>query len=251
MKRIVICEGKTDAILVGYFLIKVYGWQFVHNTRLPTLPFDKKNESLCWYVQPARPEFELAVWGAGGITRVPEKLSVAIERTRVEHVQASRFERFVLLIDRDNRTIEQTREMIEGWCDNAGITVAPALTIGQWTQGTIQLSKTPPEPHGISVLPIVLPPTQEGCLEVFLSEALRAIGEDDRQIVDGCRDLVASIPDQPYLSEPRFRPKAVIGATLSIMSPDWVFGDLDEKLTAIEWEKIQDANAAYERLGDL
>ena len=251
MKRIVICEGKTDAILVGYFLIKVYGWQFTRGDKLPALPFDKKNESLCWYSQPNRGGSELAVWGAGGITRVSEKLATAVNRTKADPIADTRFERFVILIDRDARSTDEARALVQGWCAAAGIALEGDLVLGDWAAASIQLEKKPPQAHPIRVLPIVLPPTQEGCLEVFLAEALRTVGDADKNIVDSCRELVSKIPDEPYLVEQRFRPKATVGAALSIMSPDWVFGDLDEKLTAIAWEEIQQASAAYSRLADL
>jgi hypothetical protein len=251
MKRIIICEGKTDAILVGYFLIKVYGWLYSRDRRLPALPFEKQNESLCWYSKPNAPGFEVAVWGAGGIDRVPEKLARIVERTKAEHVPENRFERLVVLIDRDTRTVEEVRNLVEGWYRDAGIELGQGVTIGQWSPGAIQLGKTPPEAHSVRLLPIVLPATREGCLEVFLADSLRSVGDTDRMIVDGCREFVDTVPDEPYLSEARFRPKATIGAVLSIMSPDWVFGDLDEKLTSVEWEKIEDAHAAYAQLADL
>ena len=133
----------------------------------------------------------------------------------------------------------------------AGLGFAGAVTLGGWKNTTTQLKKTPPEAHAVDVLSIVLPPTREGCLEIFLAEALRSAGDPDRAIVDGCEDLVRATPAEPYLREPRFRPKAVVGAALSIMSPDWVFGDLDEKLAAVAWENIQIANDAYSRLADL
>jgi hypothetical protein len=98
---------------------------------------------------------------------------------------------------------------------------------------------------------IVLPATGEGCLEIFLADALLTTGNVDQAIVESCRTLVAATPEEPYLQKPRFRPKAVIGAALSIISPDWVFGDLDQKLTAVAWEQIHAAHDAYALLADL
>jgi hypothetical protein len=251
MKRVVICEGKTDAILVGYFLNRVYGWTYTRDHRMPALPFEKQNESLCWYSHPEKRGFELAVWGAGGITRIPEKLHKIVERTKAEHVGLNRFGRVVVLLDRDERSEDEVRELVGDWYQGAGVQLSEDVKLGTWLSGTLQLDKTPAESHDVSLLALVLPPTQEGCLEVFLAEALRGSGAADREIVDGCRTFVRTIPNEPYLTQNRFRPKAVIGAVLSIMSPDWVFGDLDEKLTAIEWEKIRAAYEAYSRLADL
>ena len=82
MKRIILCEGKTDAILISYFL-KKFGW--IHVTRLVIgLPFDGTNEVLNWYKHQEKPGQELAIWGVGGIDQIPVKLRHIIERTRNE-----------------------------------------------------------------------------------------------------------------------------------------------------------------------
>lgn len=250
MKRIIVCEGKTDAILVGYFLIKVYGWFYSKKTFV-NLPYDKQNEVLNWYTHPQKGDSELAVWGAGGIDRVGEKVASVVERTRAERLPQNRFDRVVVLIDRDNRSVEECVRLITDWLRGAGMAFAGDITIGEWITTETELRKTPPEPHELRALPIVLPPMGPGCLEIFLAEALRSRGDPDRPIVDECRRLVEGVPDDPYLVRRRFRPKAAIGAVLSIMSPDWVFGDLDEKLTAVAWEQIEAAHGAYARLGDL
>ena len=39
MKKIILCEGKTDAFLLGYFLDKRFSWKYIkeHIDRLPKL----------------------------------------------------------------------------------------------------------------------------------------------------------------------------------------------------------------------
>ncbi len=235
---------------MGYFLIKVHGWSYSKNSFLQ-LPVDKQNEVLSWFTRDDRKGSELAVWGAGGITEVGRKLNAVIERTRDERQSGNRFDRLVVLIDRDTRTVEDCKKLIAGWLADAGLQLAGEVILDNWTNGTIDLSKTPPEAHAVNTLPIVLPPTLEGCLEVFLADSLLAVSDHDKTIVEKSRELVAKIPDEPYLLKKRLRHKAALGSALSIMSPDWVFGDLDEKLTVVEWENIRAVNAAYTRLGDL
>ena len=96
----------------------------------------------------------------------------------------------------------------------------------------------------------MLPPSGEGCLEVFLAEALRSASDIDKAIVDGCRGLVDGLPEEPYLRRRRLRSKATVGTVLSIMSPDWVFRHLDQKLIAVGWKEIEVAHRAYGCLGD-
>lgn len=32
MNNLILCEGKTDAILLGYYLIRTFGWEATRNT---------------------------------------------------------------------------------------------------------------------------------------------------------------------------------------------------------------------------
>ena len=50
MNKLILCEGKTDAILLSYYLEKVAGWKYT--TKSPSgLKFKKsnENESVDWY----------------------------------------------------------------------------------------------------------------------------------------------------------------------------------------------------------
>ena len=40
-------------------------------------------------------------------------------------------------------------------------------------------------------------------------------------------------------------------AILSVMSPDWVFSELDERLTLVKWEEIKSVESIYEKLSEL
>ena len=63
MKSIVICEGKTDAILLSYYLNKVSGWGFYSrkDKRKNNIPIrNNKTEEANWYI---RGEDLLVIWG--------------------------------------------------------------------------------------------------------------------------------------------------------------------------------------------
>jgi hypothetical protein len=48
MKEIILCEGKTDAILLSYFLIRKFGWKYIKE-QVVRLPVNNENEVLNWY----------------------------------------------------------------------------------------------------------------------------------------------------------------------------------------------------------
>lgn len=254
MKRVILCEGKTDAILIGYFLIKKFGWIYIKKPEkavLPVLPFDRDNEVLKWYRHPGKPNQELAIYGAGGIDQIPVKFGDVINRTRQERDPVKRFGRVVLFFDRNNRSEAECRDLVEKWIVDNSIETISKLQLYQWSNARIALPKTPEEYYCLRILSIVLPPDSKGNLEVFLTDSIKDESEYDRDLVDKAREFVKSIPDEPYLNKTRYRPKACLGAILSVMSPDWVFSELDERLTRVKWEEIGSVEAVYEKLSEL
>lgn len=251
MKRIILCEGKTDAILISYFLIKRFGWTYIKE-EVVELPVDRDNEVLNWYRHLRKPDQELAVWGAGGIEQLPIKLAHVIDRTRNERTPTNRFERLVLLFDRNDRSEDQCRDLVKKWTtkDNE-LEITGELQLGQWVDARIELRKIPEEYHELRMLSIALPPDGKGNLEVFLTNSIRDQSTHDRFLVDKAEKFIGCLPDKPYLSKRRYRPKACLGSILSVMSPDWVFSTLHDRLTRVQWEEIESVVTVYGKLGEL
>lgn len=250
MKRAVICEGKTDAVLIGYFLSRTFGWRYIKPVPVQ-LPADRKNEELNWFEHPDRRGQEAVVWGAGGIDLIPEKLRHIVTRTRAERNPEYRFERIVLFFDRDQRDDAQCATLASEWIAQSGMILQNALALNRWGNGRTQLEKTPAEDHTMSLVAVVLPPENRGALETFLMDCLGNHSEVDRRVVEGANQLVTMLPREPYLTKRRYRPKAALGSVLSVLSPEWVFGELDQRLLAVEWERIFAVAAGYNVFREL
>jgi hypothetical protein len=250
MKKIILCEGKTDAILLSYFLHRK-GWEYI-NEQVVRLPVNKKNEELNWYQHPEKPDQELAIWGVGGIDEIPKKLSEVVNRTSLEGLPANRFGRIVLFFDRDIRIREDCQKLVQKWIEECSqIKTFDKIILDQWMIVKLNLSKIPPEEYEVQILPIALPKNRKGDLEVFLADCLKDQSEEDKRLVEKTRRFISRIPDEPYLVKKRYRSKACLGSILSVISPDWVFSGLDSRLKLIEWEKIESIVTVYEKLGEL
>jgi hypothetical protein len=250
MKRIILCEGKTDAILISYFL-QQFNWSY---TKKPVinLPVDKNNEVLNWYIHREKPNQELAIWGVGGLEQIPIKLGQVIQRTRREINPINRFSRLVIFFDSDTRNDTECLKLIKSWVAESSLSLVSDLQIGKWLEATTEMTfKTPPESYPVSLLAIVLPPASQGNLEIFLLDCLHKHSNEYRQLVEEARQFIDRLSNQPYLEKQRLRDKAQLGAVLSVMSPDWVFSELDQRLTLIPWEKLQLVYDVYKKLESL
>jgi hypothetical protein len=239
MKRIILCEGKTDALLLG--------WKYTKNEAIK-FPIDKDNEVLYWYDHSEKPDQELAIWGVGGIDRIPIGLSNVISRTRRERgYPDNRFDKIAIFFDRDKRTNGECLELLKTWFKDNQIDIKPKL--GQWLHTVMKLAIN--TDHQLNILPIVLPTKAKGNLEIFLTNSLRDQSVHDKLLVDKTKRFINKIPDEPYLTKDRLRSKACLGSILSVISPDWVFSELDRRLKLIEWEKLESVSLVYSLLGEL
>jgi hypothetical protein len=248
MKNIIICEGKTDAILIGYFLCRVCNCQYAKSNLAVALPVKKHNEVLNWFSKAGNPEPNTAVWGVGGYDRLTLTLADVISRNKSETDPHKRFKRIVLFWDHDKRSDKDCFDVLLKWIQASQLTPIDNVALGIWFRCKTVLEKTPHEDYEMEILAMILPPTGEGELETFLIDSLIKNSDDDRIVVENARNFIDQIPDEPYLRKVRHRTKACLGAILSVCSPDWVFSDMNTRLCSVPWEKILEVAAVYDNL---
>jgi hypothetical protein len=256
MKRIVLCEGKTDAILISYFLERRFNWSYLpdHPMKLPVA--NARNEELNWYrhLQRAGLGQELAIWGVGSVSQIPVKLNVVMENNQRNPRPEDRFEYVVLFFDHDDPT-EACLNTVRNWIAGAGLALTDELQLGEWMNAEIDLlGVTPPGRYQLRLLTIVLPPGGLGALETFLIDCWQQFSDADNQLAQAARAFIEGLPELPkqtYLNHRRLPDKACLGAILSVFSPDGLFQKIDPKLKNVPWEQIEDALAVYGRLEAL
>jgi hypothetical protein len=251
MKKIILCEGKTDAILISYFLEK-FEWQFSKKVMQINLPVDKDNEVFSWYRHPNKPDQELAIWGVGGYSNIQLKLKYITEsiQSQPEKQSQNRFNKIVLFVDNDTGSFKEHISDMDEWFKSSGIDLLDKIELQEWLNAEVELLGNQ-QKYPIQLLSIILPPESKGNLEVFLLNALKESSSNDGFLVEEAEKFINKIPKEPYLLKSRLRQKAWLGSVLSVMSPDWVFTSLDERLKKVNWENLELAFTAYQKLRDL
>ena len=105
MKNIILCEGKTDAILLSYYLSKVCGWEFLDKkenrrfkARLSSMKIDNAgNQNFDWYFCD---NDILCIYAVGS----KDNFSDALEQVAAINLQTSseKFSKVALISDRDD-----------------------------------------------------------------------------------------------------------------------------------------------------
>ncbi len=246
---IIICEGKTDAILISYFLEKQYGIKFTKANPPVDLPVQHKNQTLNWYSKNEDIKPSIAIFGAGGIDNIPKALCEISERNSKEKNEELRFAKIALYFDTDTREEAGCKELFCNWLTNAGYEYEKDKAIlDNWFKASITLAGSNANKFLINFFGLALPCGSKGALETFLLDCLQKRCNEDDKIVKEAKNYIDKVKEVSYLNKKRFPQKAALGSVLSVLSPDWVFTEIDDKLKLVEWKNIISFLSSYKEL---
>jgi len=248
MKSVILCEGKTDAILISYYLGRTKNWLHLKNPKkagLTSLPIrNEENEFADWYTCDGR---YLAIWGVGS----KDNFEYAIGKILEYNISArgdSTFQKIVVITDRDQLDADQQK--LEELCRHfARLGVNVQIQNRRWV--------TSPYHDGfgnemnLDILALVIPFDKKGALETFLLDALSRKDEEDRKVVEASIEFISSLNSQKYLLAERMRVKAELAATLAVMYPDKVFTPINNLLQEIPWEKYPDIQEGFREIEEI
>lgn len=241
MNKLILCEGKTDAILLSYYLGKTVGWKFVKKgpSGLDIQQPDD-NESISWY---KKGDDYLLICGVGGKDNFGNFFN---ERIKTPLVTTNAFEKIAIVTDRDDRGGEEIcvslSEDMSGFFSDIRDRV--------WCKNTYRdgfgIEKT------IELLLVIIPKEHSGALENVM---LSAISEDsyDKNIVEKAAAFIEQmrIEADKYLSTERLQLKAHLGVTWAVQFPEKVFSMIDEQINSVRWEEYETLKECFGILKEL
>lgn len=241
MNKLILCEGKTDAILLSYYLESTCGW--THRNAPKTLAVkadESKGESAYWY---RKGEDSLLICGVGGKDNFGSFYKNKIEPAMIN---SSAFSRMAVVTDRDDRQ-EKSIQM-------SFLTMfRPVITDIKndvWVTNTYYNSFL--QQVSVEFLLLIIPADQEGALETLLLEAI-AEQEYDKNIVQRSIAYVNEIEPiaDRYIGKKRLKLKACLGVTWAIQYPEKIFSFIDEQIRSVKWEKSQILAHCFQNLKQI
>lgn len=235
MYKIIICEGKTDAILVSYYLEKVANWKHISKIkRLPNLSL-QLNDELNWYHNGSS---YLAIWSIGGNSNFSKAIETIEKYISVANFEES-FSKIILLTDRDTGVVQDIVSNL--------FSLIPGISSATPQNNSLhsfELNNQFDQQISFEVGIIVIPFEVEGAIETFLLNSLASDSQELKDIILIVEEMIDNTIIAPsYLPKTRDKLKAKLGVTLAIISPEKVFSELHIILQGIQWEKytlIQD-----------
>ena len=242
MIRIILCEGETDATLLGYYLNKMAGWTYNKKPKYLQLRFSPQDNK-CFLPYRNENGDELFICGVGGKDGFKNFLNEYLyEVIYTSHKEEKQF-KIAVITDRDKTDIKEIEDDVVEQMSRIGCDVVNRT----WTNNVFLNSFQ--QECQIEFLLVVIPQEKEGALENLLMDSLAENGYD-ANIVTKSKHFVSDsiIEIERYVSSERLKVKAQLGVVLSIMNPDRVFSLFDEYIKAIPWEKYQILNECFSEL---
>lgn len=256
MKSIILCEGKTDLILLSYYLGKVRDWSHFNRERKYKDRaerfniLDKNTQNYEWYWNAS--EDLLCIYAVGGIESLRDGLAQVLSIT--SKASGEPFDNIIILCDRDDDGVEEkinndVREsLISADMDPVDI------TNNTWSNNIVYEKNG--TQHHIRLLPLIIPFEEVGTLETFLLNCRASIDSCENELVVSCRCFVEEKATHEaisarYINKRGLRSKIELGIYFSIVSPNRTFDVGNEVLKSICWEEHQRFNKAFEKVLEL
>lgn len=238
MNRLIMCEGKTDAILLGYYLMKTDDWEF--ERKAPSglaIKAQEQNENVAWY---KKGDEKLMICAVGGKDNFEHFFSRDIQRAILNASSGDPFPRIALVTDRDDRNIEEIERDIAEQLSPFFAGIQNREWVTNCYLDSFGMKKQ------VEALLLVIPAEHQGALENVM---LDAISEDvyDKNIVERCAAFAAELRPEAerYIATDRLHLKANLSTVWAIQSPEKAFDFIDTQIKSVQWEKYETLNQCF------
>ena len=247
MTSLLICEGKTDAILYGYYLIKKFNWSYLELGRRPKSlkSFDvSEDQGVELYQKDNRYLLIIAAGGASRFNEIWGKFKPLISIADEKHV----LKKVAIIRDRDDND-EKSLMNIFNAVFGSGI-----KELNEWNEN--EFTNDFGDTVKLEILPLVVPQDKYGALEDAIMDALSVnnsyelIIEQSKSFVNDTKTKVNKF-DKEILKEQRMIPKAILSSFISIVSPERLFDKVNKILLDYKWEENAVLNLMLKELESL
>jgi len=242
MNKLILCEGKTDAIFLSYYLEHVCGW--THKFPQKDIPkifvikADKiKGESVEWY---RKDDDFLLICGVGGKDNFSGFIKSKIIPAMID---SSVFSHIAIVTDHDNRHEKSI-------CDSFQTILSAVVSNvknNKWTKNFYKNSFG--QEVLVDFLLLIIPADKEGALETILLDAISE-NEYDKPIVDKAKTYIDDVEPlaTKYIGKARLKLKACISVVWATQCPEKAFSFIDEQLRSVKWEKSKYLSQCFREL---
>lgn len=224
MYYIILCEGKTDSVIINH-IMSSEGFNYIKNNKNNYITFPLlKNQNIDYF---KKGKDILMIWDVAGC----DNLKTAIEKIE-EVLEFSQITSVCIVIDRDLNSDEQLKEKVESWFKNQ-----INIIENKWSDYFYVTSYK--ETKKLKFLLNIVPKGKFGAIESLIMDSIKAKSKDNNILGDRIEAFIEEIKkeDFGYLQKNREVIKAKLGCLINIIDPERTFKDIIPILNEIDWSK--------------
>lgn len=246
MNSLILCEGKTDCILLQYYLEKVHSW-----TRVKKSAFHAVSDS--WSNFFTKDGNSMIISETKGCSRIAEGLKTAIARNENAAPGSNDdfFDKIIIFTDNDEGdTVVELLADIQNKLQETTATFATQIQKDKWNKGNIQSIEGNKE---FELYIMFIPFDENGALETYLLNCVGNNDAYDKVIIDKGNAFVDTIdPDEKYLNQRRLKTKAKFDVYFSVRTAADQYPERQNILKSVAWENydtIRNDFKVFDELG--
>lgn len=245
MNSLILCEGKTDCVLLQYYLEKVHLWK-----RTGRSAFHAVDGS--WSNLFEKTGSRLIISETRGCSRMSEGLATAITRNQ-NAAPGSRedfFDKIIIFTDNDETdTISNMICEIENKLHTTSASYISPLRKDTWNKIAIQSIEGEKQ---FELYIMFIPFNENGALETYLLNCIGSNDIYDKEIINKGNFFVDTIdPDGRYLNQRRLKTKAKFDVYFSVRTAADQYAERQNILKSIEWETYETIREDFKVFADL
>lgn len=245
MNSLILCEGKTDCVLLQYYLEKVHSWKYKGKSGI-------KIENGCWSNCFTKDGHILNIAETKGCSRLVEGLIYAI--TRNENAAPGNNEDFLdkIIIFTDNDEEKTEADLIRDIYSKLTVTsasFAEPIQKGVWNKGTLNAIEGI---KNFELFIMFIPFSESGALETYLLNCVGNNDNYDKTIIDKGNVFVENVdPNAKYLHQRRLKTKAKFDVYFSVRTAANQFSERQDILKSVAWENYDTIRTDFKIFSEL
>ncbi len=246
MNSLILCEGKTDCILLQYYLEKVHDWK-----REEGEVFHAVNKA--WGNIFKKQDNHLFISETKSCSRLVEGLITAIARNQNAAPGSVNefFDKIIIFTDNDEeKTADDLINDIQNKLQKTSAVFTEPIQKDIWNKGKVRTLEGIKE---FELYLMLIPFNENGALETYLLNCIANNDPYDKVIIDKGNHFVDTIdPDNKYLNQRRLKTKAKFDVYFSVRTAVDQYSERQNILKSVAWEKydtIRNDFKLFEMLG--
>lgn len=238
MNSVILCEGKTDAILISYYLINTCNWKYTNKGPAGLdIVAENPNTEVNWYRKNGDYLLMLGVGGKDNFENIYNKF---VKDPILNYDETGKFSKLVIIRDKDEN---ETQDLVELNNEITGFDSENQKWKSCTYTDNFSIEQT------IDILTIIIPDDGQGALENVLLSSL-AENDYDKNVVMRSSQFIDDFENSAdkYIYSKRLKIKAKLGTTLAVIFPDRVFTEIDKFLLSVDWNKYKTINDCFSLL---